>query len=613
MGEIAKTSGDNAGRRLFWRRHRWIWWVGGGAFAFVAAAAIVLAIVARHFEPFVRARIVEGLQLRFHTRVELVGFHIAVQHGQQGEWGLWARGRGLRIWPPHHESGDHPLQSAAGSKPLIDLGEFSFHVPLRYEITQHLHINEVRLKNLVIDVPPRSEREKKPHIETATSSSGPPPQSGNALATVTIGRVICEGAELTLETDKPGKVPLEFAISHLTLTHLAVDKPMDFEAEVTNPRPKGLINASGSFGPWVVEEPGESPVSGKYHFAHADLSTFNGIAGILASTGSYQGTLRQMVVDGEAEVPDFRLTGFGNELPLHARFHARVDGTDGDTWLEPVDATLGRSHFITQGKVVRVAQGSIGTAGEKRVAEKPAAGKADLEPAVPVTPEVIARAGHLIDLKVVVDRGYLEDFMRLVSRSAGPLLIAMVTSKANLHIPPGEDPVHLRMKLDGSFKLENARFTSPRIQDRVEELSLRGQGHPDAMKQTDPDSINSEMEGDFHVDHGVISLPNLKYSVPGADIEVKGTYNFDGHVKFEGAARMEATVSQMVGGWKGFLLKPVDRFFRKDGAGTLVPIHIRGTRDAPEIGIDFGRMKQTSPERPGEKEQAAPQAQQRQD
>jgi hypothetical protein len=123
------------------------------------------------------------------------------------------------------------------------------------------------------------------------------------------------------------------------------------------------------------------------------------------------------------------------------------------------------------------------------------------------------------------------------------------------------------------------------------------------MKNADPNSIRSQMEGSFHLDHGVIALPDLKYAVPGADIAVNGTYGLDGKLKFEGTARMQATVSPMVGGWKGFLLKPADRFFRKDGAGTLIPIHVRGSRDAPEVGIDLGRMKQTSPAKPGEKQQ----------
>ena len=124
---------------------------------------------------------------------------------------------------------------------------------------------------------------------------------------------------------------------------------MGFEAELTNPRPVGTIHTKGSFGPWVVEDPGESPVTGDYQFEHADLGGFKGIAGILSSTGHYEGTLRDIVVDGETDTPDFRLTHFGTALPLHTNFHARVDGTNGDTWLEPVEATLGQLALLDAG------------------------------------------------------------------------------------------------------------------------------------------------------------------------------------------------------------------------------------------------------------------------
>src|ERR1035438_4851353 len=54
---------------------------------------------------------------------------------------------------------------------------------------------------------------------------------------------------------------------------------------------------------------------------------------------------------------------------------------------------------------------------------------------------------------------------------------------------------------------------------------------------------------------------------------------------------MQATVSEMVGGWKGLLLSPLDSYLKKDGVGTEVPIHIRGTREQPQFGIDFDRIK----------------------
>jgi len=200
--------------------------------------------------------------------------------------------------------------------------------------------------------------------------------------------------------------------------------------------------------------------------------------------------------------------------------------------------------------------------------------------------------GHDIALMVNVDRALVEELLRLVSHSATPLLTGAVQVKTALHIPPGTAPVHERLKLNGSFTLDQAQFTSPKIQDRIEELSLRGQGRPTEVKITDPASIHSQMKGSFQLADGVITLPALEYSVAGADIQLKGSYGLEGGaLNFAGVARMDATVSQMVGGWKGQLLKSVDGFFKKDGAGTQIPIHIEGTREEPKFGIDFGKLK----------------------
>jgi hypothetical protein len=100
------------------------------------------------------------------------------------------------------------------------------------------------------------------------------------------------------------------------------------------------------------------------------------------------------------------------------------------------------------------------------------------------------------------------------------------------------------------------------------------------------------MTGNFKMEQGVITLPAITYSVPGATIELKGTYGLlGGTLDFVGNAKMQATVSEMVGGWKGLLLSPLDSYLKKDGVGTEVPIHIRGTREQPQFGIDFDRIK----------------------
>jgi hypothetical protein len=346
---------------------------------------------------------------------------------------------------------------------------------------------------------------------------------------------------------------------------------MQFNANLTNPRPTGTIETTGKMGPWVVDDPGETPLNGSYRFEHADLSDFKGVAGILSSTGNYAGVLRDLTVDGQTDTPDFRLTKFGTAVPLHAVFHAHVDGTNGDTLLQPVNATLGQSHFTAEGKVVRVPPGtaSNGTA----------------------TP-----GGHVIALDVTVNGGRMEDFLRLTSKNGTPLLTGTLALKATLEIPPGNAPVDEKLKLKGSFTLEDAQFTSVKFQNDVGELSLRGQGRPREAKSGEGVDVRSAMQSDFTMADAVITLPDLKYTVPGAEIDLKGTYGVqEGLLNFAGTAKTQATVSEMVGGWKGTLLKPADRFFKKDGAGTEVPIHVNGSREEPKFGVDLGRMKHSTP------------------
>ncbi len=376
---------------------------------------------------------------------------------------------------------------------------------------------------------------------------------------------------------KPGKLPLEFTIARLKLTNIASGEAINFDAELTNPRPRGKVSTTGSIGPWQGVDFGEAPLQGEYRMEQAELASFKGIAGTLNSTGHFAGTLRDLTVEGETETPDFRLTHFGNGMRLTTRFHARVDGTNGDTWLEPVEAVLGQSHFNVKGSIVRL-RGVVMDGAQQY-------------------------GGHEIALGVNVDRGRIEDFLRLASRSAAPLLSGDVKVKTSLRIPPGPAPVHERLKLDGWFALENARFSSEKIQGRIAELSLRGQGRPEELKSADPASILSKMQGNFQMADGVVTLPALIYTVPGAAIQLKGIYGIEGGVlNFDGSAKMDASVSKMVGGWKGLLMTPADRFFKKDGAGTEFPIHIEGTREDPKFTIDFGRMKASFPQRPAEKQ-----------
>jgi hypothetical protein len=555
----------------FWRRHRWLKWVAGGLLVVLVALGAAISIAVRRAEPFLRAQIVEKLSEHFHARVELDYFHVSLVDG------LRAEGKGLRIWPPD-DALRLPVQGEEGTDatkplgPLIEIAEFRFHAPLEYTPGRPITIRTVELKGLAIDVPPKSHFA---HASNAEDNEAGPGHKNSPLIQFEVENVQCTGAHLTMETSKPGKLPLEFAIARVKLTHVSADGPMHFDAELTSPKPEGTIFTSGNMGRWATEDPGETPLMGEYRFEHADLGVFKGIAGILESTGKYQGALRTLVVDGQTDTPDFRLTSFGTPLPLHTQFHALVDGTNGDTRLEPVDAMLGHSHFVAEGQVVRVPAKTMQNGSAR--------------------PE-----GHDIALKVNVDRGRIEDFLRLASRNGTPLMTGDVKAKSIVDVSPGLEPVQERLRLNGSFELADTEFTSDKIQNYVGQLSLRGQGRPKDAKISGGADVRSAMQSDFKMTSGVISLSDLQYTVPGAEIDVKGTYGVDkGALDFVGTARTQATVSQLVGGWKGFLLKPADRIFKKDGAGTEVPIHVNGTREDPHFGVDLKRMKHSSPEAPG--------------
>jgi hypothetical protein len=104
--------------------------------------------------------------------------------------------------------------------------------------------------------------------------------------------------------------------------------------------------------------------------------------------------------------------------------------------------------------------------------------------------------------------------------------------------------------------------------------------------------VRSQMQGDFNLADASLNLSNVHYDIPGTSIKLAGIYTLDGaRFNFAGTADMKATVSRMVGGWKGLLLMAADKYFQKNGAGTEVPFKIDGTKSDPHFGLDFDRLK----------------------
>ncbi len=407
-----------------------------------------------------------------------------------------------------------------------------------------IHVTWLKLDGLVINVAPKGE---KP-AETADKPKQPP-----HLADFAIDRVSADGTLLYILPKNPDRDPLEFDIKKLSLTSAGIGQPMKFQADLTNPKPPGEIHSTGKFGPWNMDEPSETPVGGHYTFEHADLSVFNGIAGILSSSGDYNGQLNNIIVDGTTDTPDFKLDSGARAVHLTTRFHAIVDGTKGDTYLQPVNASFLHSHVMAQGEVA-------GKKGQK---------------------------GKTIRLDIDVHDSRVED-MLVLATDKGALLTGSIKTKAKLLIPPGDQQVIKKISLAGSFSLQDGHFPNPDVQSKLDSLSRRGQGKPDAMEIQ---NVPANFDGVFQLKNASMSFSALNFQVPGVQVEMTGAYSIGQQkLDFTGDARLQATVSQTQKGFKHWVTVPFDPLFKKHGAGTYLPLKVQGTTDHPKIDLDWKKI-----------------------
>src|SRR5438132_1400170 len=151
--------------------------------------------------------------------------------------------------------------------------------------------------------------------------------------------------------------------------------------------------------------------------------------------------------------------------------------------------------------------------------------------------------------------------------------------------------------LHTNFHVPAAHFTNEKVQNKIDAFSLRGQGKAKLAKQPSPDDVTSDLQGTFKLNDGVLSFSSLHFLVPGAHADMTGEYSLDGNTfDFHGKLKLDAKLSQTVTGWKSILLKPVDPFFSKNGAGTELPFKITGTHSEPHFGLDFGHKEQNKTE-----------------
>jgi hypothetical protein len=248
-------------------------------------------------------------------------------------------------------------------------------------------------------------------------------------------------------------------------------------------------------------------------------------------------------------VPDFRLKTSGNPVPLETRYDVIVDGTNGNTLLQPVHARLRNTEFVTSGGVIKHELGG------RRV----------------------------IELDVAMKNGNIQDLLLLAVKGK-PFMSGLIRMHAKISLPPLGGSVKEKLFLAGTFDIEKGEFLRDPVQDKIDELSRRGQGRPGDSKV---DNVFSRMTGTFRLRDQVMTFTRLGFEVPGAQVGIHGDYKMAEDVlDFHGDLKLQAKVSQTLDGWKHWVAKPLDHFFAKNGAGTFLRIQVVGSAKNPQFGRD---------------------------
>jgi hypothetical protein len=505
-------------------RRRAVWAVIALLALTVVAAIVTSILLPPYLSEYVERQFIERTNASFDGTVTVSSMHVTLfpevqVHGQ----GLVLKRTGFEDQPP-----------------LIEIDRFGAHTTLSAAMRGRL--GRLEVSGARIYIPP-----DQPGDDGTRSRS----VDTKKLKGLSVSEVICTGAVLTIAPDDADGTPQIFDIQRVRLENFSVDRPAAYEAELINPRPRGPIVSRGQFGPWNREMPRLTALNGEYTMTAADMSVFNGISGALTSNGTFSGVLESISVTGTSTMNDFSVDVGKHPMPLDTSFDARVDGTNGNTYLNRVDATLGQSKLTAKGRIA----GTPGTDGKRIV------------------------------LDVTSDAGRLEDFIYLVLNERVSPVSGRITLHTKLDLPPGEAAVPERIRLDGTFTIANGQFANPAVQTRIDELSRRGRGRPQALEI---DDVVSTFSGQYSVRNGVLSLPSLNFMVRGAEVRVGGKYTLrSAALEFSGHLRLSVPLSQTTTGYKSWLLKPIDPLFRKNGAGAQIPIKLGGTAHQPSFGLNM--------------------------
>jgi AsmA-like C-terminal region len=498
-------------------------------------AAVAVALCASAFFlilrwPFSQTRIVRSLQETFPVTVTFQNFRPTYFPHP----GCVAAGVSLQR-----------LGSSAQTPPIVTIQKLKIQGHYLDLLFRPGFLARIATKGFLVRVPPTGT-----HVQETGWRETP--------SNIRVGEIVLDGSAVEIaRTDD--KSALRFDIHKLRLGSVSEKTAWSYELAIHNPLPPGEIYAHGKFGPYNSGDTGETPIAGEYDFEKADLGVFEGIAGTLSSRDKFQGKLKEIETQGAVDVPNFEVTRSKHPIHLTSKYHALVNGTNGDVTLERVSATFLKTRIEAKGEI---------------------AGKPGLH-------------GKTASVDLTVLDGRIQDVLRLFVREPKPPLNGVTEFRAHVVIPPGNQRFLQKVRLSGDFGIAGGQFTKPSTQEKVGDFSERASGEkPEDQDPADKERVISNLFGHVELRDTIATFTNFSFVVPGATAQMHGTYGLESRkVDLHGTLKSTAELSKMTTGVKSVLLKPFDALFKKKRAGAVVPAHLIGTYDDPQPGLDIPSKK----------------------
>jgi len=357
------------------------------------------------------------------------------------------------------------------------------------------------------------------------------------------------GTKVEFEPADAHKKPVVFDVHEALLRNVRWGSPIEYRLKFHNPNPPAEMSVEGNFGAWTNGHPEDTPLSGNYAFEHADLAVYGGIGGILSSTGKFSGVFERINISGRTDTPDFIVTSSHHKHRLLTHFDGYVDVMRGDTFLNRVEARLGRTTVFARGSVAGSGSGK----------------------------------GKVAVFQFTSRHGRIEDLLGLFVTAPRSPMSGDLSFVANARLPNGDQQFLESVKLAGKFGIDDGSFKADTQKD-VDALSAGARG----QNKEDSQTVLSDLKGTVDLAGGVSHFSNLEFGVPGADARLRGTYNIVSHrIDLHGDMKVRTKISKTSSGAKALLLKIMDPLFRKKKKGEVVPVHIGGTYEKPEFGLDL--------------------------